>query len=121
MFCNPPTLSLPTRGEGTRSFSSSRVGAAGDRLPLHPSARDRRRTTSSSATAKDRNVAVTSAEEGAELRDCRLRRLLGEVVAAVDRAARHLGRAVLPPDRQWVVPAGDFALGAPQHVQRTLH
>src|SRR5262245_16550867 len=35
MFCNPPTLSLPHKGGGdaaARAHSSSRVGAAGDRL-----------------------------------------------------------------------------------------
>src|ERR1700754_1966814 len=36
---------------------------------------------------------ATSAEEGAELLGHGLRRLLGQVVAAVDGAARHLGRA----------------------------
>src|SRR5437763_16642445 len=62
-----------------------------------------------------------SGEEGAELLDHRLRSLLGQVVAAVDGAARHRAGAIVSPDRGRVVPLADLALGAPQHQQWALH
>src|SRR5581483_9150908 len=64
---------------------------------------------------------VTLGKERQEPLQHGLRRLLGEVVAAVDGAARHLGRAVLPPDCRRVVPLADFALASPQHQHRALH
>src|SRR5688572_20053559 len=48
------------------------------------------------------------------------RSLFCEIVPAVDGAARHLRCAILPPDRQRVVPSADLALRAPQHQQRAL-